>query len=396
MRFNKDLYLDENAEPSMYSDGGGRRRRDRSPTPVLLSSGREASYRNRLVKSASDMEVKEMWHTVAGGDSEDDREVAKMVDTAYRYGSDTKHQSPGDAPQEEEVAEITNLFNRGKKKKKREKTAAEIALLVEEVMAELEFVAEEDALLNLESKPAINKLMKLPFLTEVLSKKQLQHEFLDHGILAVLKSWLEPLPDGSLPNINIRAAILKILTDFAIDLEQDERKEQLKKSGLGKVIMFLSRSEEETTSNRRIAKELVDNWSRSIFNKSTRFADMRNFDDERILFQGASAKRSMNKAAGVHSRDDDLDVAKFSQESEFGKQSTRQKTSRPEAMPLDFVVRPPSKIDPDLIRARAKHVVQDQYRLKMNKKLEQLKGPKRKQLQAAKISVEGRTMVKYL
>lgn len=351
----------------MYSDGGGCRRRDRSPTPVLLASGREANYRNRLVKSAGDMEMKEMWRTVAGGDSE-----------------------------EEELAEITNLFNRGKKKKKREKTAAEIALLVEEVMAELEFAAEEDALLNVESKPAINKLVKLPFLTEVLSKKQLQHEFLDHGILTVLKSWLEPLPDGSLPNINIRAAILKILADFPIDLEQCERKEQLKKSGLGKVIMFLSRSEEETPSNRRIAKELVDNWSRSIFNKSTRFADMRNFDDERILFQGASGKRSMNKAAGMHSRDGDLNVAKFSQESMCGKQSSRQQTSRPEAMPLDFVVRPPSKIDPDLIRARAKHVVADQYRLKMNKKLEQMKGPKRKQLQAAKISVEGRTMVKYL
>ncbi|KAL8112744.1 hypothetical protein AgCh_020159 [Apium graveolens] len=384
MRFNdEDLYRDENAEPSICSGGGGFRRRDRSPTPVLLSSGREANYRNRLVKSAGDMEVKEMWRTVAGGDSEDVREVAGMVDTvdtAYRYGSGTKHQSPGDAPQEEEIAEITNLFNRGKKKKKREKTAAEIALLVEEVMAELEFVAEEDALLNLESKPAINKLMKLPYLTQVLSKKQLQHEFLDHEILAVLKSWLEPLPDGSLPNINIRAAILKILADFPIDLEQDERKEQLKKSGLGKVIMFLSRSEEETTSNRRIAKELVDNWSRSIFNKSTRFADMRNFDADRILLQGGSGKRSMHKTAGVHSRDDDFDVAMFSQESRCGKQSSRQQTSRPEAMPLDFVVRPPSKVDPDLIRARAKHVVQDQYRLKMNKKLEQLKGPKRKQL----------------
>lgn len=40
---------------------------------------------------------------------------------------------------------------------------------------------------------------------------------------------------------------------------------------------------------------------------------MKNFNDERILFQGASGKRSMNKAVGVHSRDDDLDVAKFSQ-----------------------------------------------------------------------------------
>lgn len=44
-------------------------------------------------------------------------------------------------------------------------------------------------------------------------RKQLQQEFLDHGVLTLLKNWLEPLPDGSLPNINIRAAILKILTD---------------------------------------------------------------------------------------------------------------------------------------------------------------------------------------
>lgn len=44
-------------------------------------------------------------------------------------------------------------------------------------------------------------------------RKQLQQEFLDHGVLTLLKNWLEPLPDGSLPNINIRAAILKILND---------------------------------------------------------------------------------------------------------------------------------------------------------------------------------------
>ena len=35
-------------------------------------------------------------------------------------------------------------------------------------------------------------------------------------------------------------------------------------------------------------------------------------------------------------------------------------------------------------------------RTQMNTKLQQLKGPKRKQLQATKLSVEGRGMVKYL
>lgn len=51
--------------------------------------------------------------------------------------------------------------------------------------------------------------------------------------------------------------------------------------------------------------------------------------------------------------------------SKSGQSSSRQHASRPEAMPLDFVVRPQSKIDPDEIRARAKQVVQDQRRLKV-------------------------------
>uniref|UniRef100_A0A199UAT2 Uncharacterized protein n=1 Tax=Manihot esculenta TaxID=3983 RepID=A0A199UAT2_MANES len=99
----------------------------------------------------------------------------------------------------------------GKKRKKNVRIPAEIAaLLVENVMAELEVTAEEDAELNRRGKPAINKLKKLPLLTEVLPKKQLQQEFIDHGVLTLLESGLEPLPDGSLPNINIRAAGLKI------------------------------------------------------------------------------------------------------------------------------------------------------------------------------------------
>lgn len=41
-------------------------------------------------------------------------------------------------------------------------------------------------------------------------------------------------------------------------------------------------------------------------------------------------------------------------------------------MPLDFMVRPQSKIDPDEIRARAKQTVQDQRRLKVDYYLENL------------------------
>ncbi|KAG7952624.1 hypothetical protein I3843_12G068400 [Carya illinoinensis] len=334
-----------------------------------------------------DGEVKEMWDTIAGADSEDDQEGLRTVDDdsfiddtgidpADGYVSGNEPRSPGDDPQAEEGEEdeeINDLFKMGKKRKKNERSPADIALLVENVMAELEVTAEEDADLNRQGKPA------------VLSKKQLQQEFLGHGVLNLLKNWLEPLPDGSLPNINICAAILNILTDFPIDLEQYDRREQLKKSGLGKVIMFLSKSDEETTSNRKLAKDLVDKWSRPIFNNTTRFEEMRNVDDERA-----------NKPAGIESGDGDLDLDEFSRERKSGQSSSRLHATRPEATPLDFVVRPQSKIDPDEIRARAKQVVQDQHRLKMSKKLQQLKAPKKKQLQATKLSVEGRGMLKYL
>ncbi|KAI8545034.1 hypothetical protein RHMOL_Rhmol07G0011900 [Rhododendron molle] len=51
--------------------------------------------------------------------------------------------------------------------------------------------------------------------------------------------------------------LLRLL--FPIDLEHFEKREQLKKSGLAKVIMFLSKSDEETT-NKKLAKDLVDKW----------------------------------------------------------------------------------------------------------------------------------------
>ena len=88
--------------------------------------------------------------------------------------------------------------------------------------------------------------------------------------------------------------------------------------------MFLSKSDEETTGNRKLAKELVDKWvslcyqthyvlcpcllskgsllvchliivnkkqSRPIFNKSTRFEDMRRYDDERAPYRRPQMKK---------------------------------------------------------------------------------------------------------
>lgn len=74
------------------------------------------------------------------------------------------------AEEAQEEDEIERLFKSGKKKKKNYRPRADIGLIVEQFIAEFEVASEENANLNRQSKPAINKLMKLPLLIEVLSK----------------------------------------------------------------------------------------------------------------------------------------------------------------------------------------------------------------------------------
>ena len=44
-----------------------------------------------------------------------------------------------------------------------------------------------------------------------------------------------------------------------------ERRDALKNSGIGKMVMFLYKLPDETPSNRKMAKQIVERWSRPIF-----------------------------------------------------------------------------------------------------------------------------------
>ncbi|XVF03951.1 hypothetical protein REPUB_Repub05bG0037900 [Reevesia pubescens] len=293
---------------------------------------------------------------------------------------------------DENGSEINAIFDGVKRRKKSEKSCEEnITLFVKKAMAEFEIVVEDDAQLNRKGQPAINKLMKLPLLVEVLRKKSLQLEFLDHGVLTLLKSWLEPLPDGSLPNANIRAAILNVLTDFPIDLELPDHSEQLKSSGLGKAIMFLSKSDEEIASNKKVAKDLVEKWSRTIFNKSTKFSDLRNIEDHNVPFMKKLVKKSARPATIEYREVDlDFDVAK---EQKPSSRPFPQRVSIPEASSSVYVVRPQSNYSVAKIKALyAGQLILGDDRQRIIKRLKQLKASKKKPLQAYKPSANGRGM----
>ena len=65
--------------------------------------------------------------------------------------------------------------------------------------------------------------------------------------------------------LQVRTAVFKILQRLPIDLTLEGRKEQLKKSELGRYVMFYAKLPDETLPNRQLARSLVETWSRPIF-----------------------------------------------------------------------------------------------------------------------------------
>lgn len=66
-----------------------------------------------------------------------------------------------------------------------------------------------------------------------------------------MRRWLEPLPDKSLPSLNIQRAFFPILLGMEIDTIS------LKMSGLGKVVLFYSMCGRVEAGIRRIADRLI-------------------------------------------------------------------------------------------------------------------------------------------
>ena len=71
--------------------------------------------------------------------------------------------------------------------------------------------------------------------------------------------------DGALPSPVLREGVLAMLTQLPIDAADERRRNQLKASGVGRVVLFYSRLPEETPGNRRAARSLVERWSRPVF-----------------------------------------------------------------------------------------------------------------------------------
>jgi len=140
----------------------------------------------------------------------------------------------------------------------------EVARLREAMLS----AAAEDDHANKDKLPATAKLRLLPQVMEVLRKASLAQSIVDNNLLEGVKRWLEPLPDRSLPALNIQREFFPILRKMEfIDSSV------LKESGLGRVVLFYTKCKRVTPDIARHADHLVSTWSRPIIKRSASYRD---------------------------------------------------------------------------------------------------------------------------
>lgn len=277
--------------------------------------------------------------------------------------------------------ELERIF--GKRRRQEVGQDAADRATVENLLAQMEVAVEEDIQAHEAGKPAVHKLRMLSRVQDVLSKRKLHNDMLDSGLLGVLKAWIEPMPDGTLPNSRLRNSILGMLGSLPIDCSFEDRREQLKRSGLGKVVMFLSKLPDETAENKRLAHGLVEKWSRPILASARSSAH-----DEGELERMREARQQRQRAAreGKISKDADMDLdVMIPLNQQPGQPGFRYHAAVPEAAALDYVKRPESKVK--MVEKRAGGKAGEH---KLTKKLKSM--AKRSTSQAANVSVEGRNV----
>lgn len=384
----------------------GRRSRKSKKAPSKRASRR--SEKGGKSKDVSAKE-KERWDKLQGGkdaDSgdEDDTEPARTAeDDAFiddadvapedRYGDDDDERSPVASEAEEEDDDLEKLF--GSKSSGRGRARQSEQALTSEALnflARMEVAAEQDRESVLEKKPAVHKLRMLKEMTEKLKEVDLHEAFLRHGLLKVLASWLSLLPDHNLPNTTVRTAVIDAVRLLPVETDLTDRKEELKRSGLGRIVMFLSTLPEETPANRKKCKDLVEKWSRPVYELSSQYRDLRQeVEDDPDDPPRKKSKKAKPPNAGAAT--EDRDVGKTGADGpKYGEKGYRYHAVVPEPEAMDYKVRPKLKIDPSEIKARTQNADQHKIRKLLGKSA---KARGVKDGKAYLPSIEGRGMVTY-
>ncbi|KAL2865373.1 transcription factor SPN1 [Aspergillus lucknowensis] len=167
---------------------------------------------------------------------------------------------------------------------------------IEDMRRRMTDAARMDAANRRDGKPAMHKLKMLPEVVSLLNRNQYMNSLVDPEInlLEAVKFFLEPLDDGSLPAYNIQRDLLTALGKLPIN------KETLIASGIGKVVVFYTRSKRPEPGIKRMAERLLAEWTRPILQRSDDYSKRvyqeAAFDPSKITARTQSVQASAAEA----------------------------------------------------------------------------------------------------
>ena len=166
---------------------------------------------------------------------------------------------------------------------------------IDDLRRRMTSAAQADGQARQDGRPATAKLKMLPEVVAMLNRNTLVTALTDPetNLLEAVRFFLEPNVDGSLPAYNIQRDLFTCLAKLPMN------KETLIASGIGKVILFYTKSKRPEIEIKRQAEKLLAEWSRPILQRSDDYSK-KNYEVANYnAYAGGGAKRNPAIASGA-------------------------------------------------------------------------------------------------
>lgn len=162
---------------------------------------------------------------------------------------------------------------RNPNRRRRKKTGVDVEKAQDDMIEKMRVKMVNAAMADNEARKAGRaagaKLKMLPEVVSLLNRTHLQANLADpeSGFVEAMKFFLEPLSDGNLPAYDVQREMFAALTRLPIN------QDTLVQSGIGKVMLFYTKSKRPEPRIKRIAEKLLGEWTRPILKRSANYSE---------------------------------------------------------------------------------------------------------------------------
>ncbi|CDS13022.1 hypothetical protein LRAMOSA05206 [Lichtheimia ramosa] len=250
-----------------------------------------------------------------------------------------------------QIAMLTASGRRKKKKVDEVDLERSMDEEVSQLRDRMKMAVDEDIMANNDRKPALAKIKMLNEVVSLMTHKRAQDAILDNQLLDMVRLWLEPLPDRSLPSLDIQNELLDALDKLPIVGDH------LRESGVGKIVYFYQKSPRVDARVKRRAEQLVAKWSRLVIKRTANYRE-RLHERQKYSREEMLSRRKKFKP-------------ETTEESNSGSGAPRMHVNIPRAVAPDYDVIPESTVT---AAPRSKHSKDASSRKRLANTMRSLKG----------------------